>query len=106
MIREGNGVWLSEDENGKSDSYVINKQTGQKLDVDIIDDNFEMKLWVPRAKPVAEVGKRAVIKYKGQRFKAIEPEDDEDNQEGDEVTDEEECNDEEKTVNMVFIGQV
>ena len=64
MIREGNGVWLSEDENGKSDSYVINKQTGQKLDVDIIDDNFEMKLWVPKAKPVAEVGKRAVIKYK------------------------------------------
>ena len=63
MVREGNGVWLSVDEYGKSNSHVVNKATGQKLDVDIVDDNFEIKLWVPRAKPVAEVKKSGIIRY-------------------------------------------
>ena len=44
MVQEGNGIWLSMEEKGKSDSYVINKATGQKLDVDIVNDNFQMKM--------------------------------------------------------------
>ena len=93
---------MSMDKNGKSDSYVLNKATGQKLDVDIVDDNFQMEMWVTRAKPVAEVKKEkdGVNEYNGRRFKAIEPEEDEEDE------DEGATDDEENVVNSVFIRQV
>ena len=66
-VCEGNGIWLSVDENGKSDSFVINKASGRTLPVDVVDENFEIKLWVTRAKAIAEVKKEKedVIKYNG-----------------------------------------
>ena len=100
MVRESNGICLSVDENGKSDSFVINKKLRQKLPVDVVDENFEIKLWVTRAKAIAEVKKEKedVIKYNGKLFKAIEPEDDDKEEEREETS-------EEQGVNTVFAGQ-